>query len=422
MNLTQDYRIIRDLAKQLAEAAASERQAALRREWTMFNDMQRVSPRVLIYPDGDGALREVTQHLPVECSDPDHRALEHWLRLKLFHAEHFHDDAAIEPVYRIQYVGRYTGYTYGLADQVEAWGLRLAGHLPVAQGGTYHMDSVLKDERDLETLTSHQLDYRIDDDKSVQKRDKLREALDGILNVELEVNYSVLVASLVQELVHLRNMEDLYMDLYDHADWIHAILSHMADSKRAMLLRLEQDGRLSLNNRDHYTGSGGLGYTTQLPSAGYAGQVRLKDLWGFADAQEFTDVSAAMFKEFVLPYQTRVLQAYGLVSYGCCERLDKKINLVLSIPGLRRVSVSPWTNLRIAAEAIGRRCILSWKYTPLSVSESLDEETLSRNIREGLSIAGDCNLEIILKDIRTCNGRLENLTRWVDIVQSIVKG
>lgn len=419
--LQPDLNVIRELARQYAEGATSQRQAALKKEWTLFNDLQRTAPRVLIYPDGDGALREITQDMPALCSDPDYRQLERWLRLRLLHLEYFHDDLAMEPVYRLPYTARYTGYTYGLVSQQEAWGLKLFAQQPVEQGGTYHMESSLNSQAEVDTLLAHRLEYIIDDEQSAARQAKMADALAGILDVELEVNYSVLVASLVQELVHLRSMPDLLMDLYDHPDWIHAVLAHMADSKRDLLRRLERAGRLSLNNRDHYTGSGGVGYTAQLPAAGYAGQARLVDLWGFADAQEFTDVSAAMLKKFVLPYQVSVLQEFGLVSYGCCERLDKKFDLVLSIPRLRRVSVSPWTDVRIAAEAIGRTCIFSWKYNPVAVTETLDEEALARSIREILEIAGDCNLEIILKDIRTCSGRIENLTRWIDIVQGIVK-
>jgi hypothetical protein len=421
MEHTQDQRIVRELAKKIVELAGSERQARLKHEWTQFNDLQRVAPRVLIYPDGDGALKEVTQDLPQACSDPEYRALERTLRLKLFHFEHFEDDMPLEAVLRLNYVAYYSGFTYGLLDQKEVWGLPLLHQERVAQGGTYHMQSALKDERDVERLLAHRLEYRVDQEQSTRQQARLSEMLDGLLPVELEVNYSVLVASLVQDLVHLRTLQDLYIDLYDHADWLHAILNHMAEAKCALLGQLERDGWLALNNRDHYTGSGGVGYTTQLPAPGWEGPVRTRDLWGFADAQEFTDVSAGMFKEFVLPYQARVLGAYGLVSYGCCERLDKKWELVRRLPNLRRVSVSPWSNLRIAAGAIGRSAILSWKYTPNAVTERLDEAELARNIREALSVAGDCNLEIILKDIRTCGGRLENLTRWVEVVQGLVK-
>jgi hypothetical protein len=156
--LDQDSCVIRELAKQLWEIAESERHAVLRREWTMFNDLQQVAPRVLIYPDGDGALSEILGDMPLACSDPELRELE----------------------------------------------------------------------------------YIVDEDASARKRDKIAGALDGILSVEMSINYSVLVASLVQDMVHLRSMEDLYIDLYDHPDWLHAILSHMAESKRALLLRLEK--------------------------------------------------------------------------------------------------------------------------------------------------------------------------------------
>ena len=60
----------------------------------------------------------------------------------------------------------------------------------------------------------------------------------------------------------------------------------------------------------------GLGYTSMLPGAGHiVDHVVLKDLWGTGDAQEFTDVSTEMFREFVLPYQVAVLKEFGLACH-----------------------------------------------------------------------------------------------------------
>ena len=78
---------------------------------------------------------------------------------------------------------------------------------------------------------------------------------------------------------------------------------------------------LTLNNENVYIGSGGFGFTDELPQPGFDGRVRLKDLWGSASTQIFVDVSPAMHEEFALQYEARVLNRFGLVTYGCCEPL-----------------------------------------------------------------------------------------------------
>ncbi|MFW9973613.1 MAG: hypothetical protein ACFFDF_25760, partial [Candidatus Odinarchaeota archaeon] len=46
---------------------------------------------------------------------------------------------------------------------------------------------------------------------------------------------------------------------------------------------------------------------------------------------------------------------FGLLSYGCCEPLDQKFDVVIrSFPNLRRISVAPWTNREVAAARLRR--------------------------------------------------------------------
>ena len=148
----------------------------------------------------------------------------------------------------------------------------------------------------------------------------------------------------------------------------------------------------------------------------------MKNLWGTGDAQEFTDVSAEMFKEFVLPYQVEVLQEFGLVCYGCCERMDNKLDDILGIPNLRRISISPWTHIHLAAEKVQRKCIYSRKPNPGFVSEGFEEDSARKDILEVLLHRNDCQIEYILKDIRTCSGNVASLVSWVDMAQSLCKG
>jgi hypothetical protein len=68
-----------------------------------------------------------------------------------------------------------------------------------------------------------------------------------------------------------------------------------------------------------------------------------------------------MVDEFILPYQMQILEKFGLNYYGCCEAMDYKFDIIKKIHNLRKVSVSPFTNVKIAAEKLEDRYIAEWK-------------------------------------------------------------
>jgi hypothetical protein len=145
-------------------------------------------------------------------------------------------------------------------------------------------------------------------------------------------------------LVDIRGLEQMMLDMVDHPDDLHRLMAFLRDGHLAKLEFLEQNDLLSLNNDGTYVGSGGFGWTDELPQADFDGHVRTCDMWGFAESQETVGVSPAMFAEFVFQYQLPILQRFGLNCYGCCEPLDKRWHIVKQVPNLRRVSISPWAD------------------------------------------------------------------------------
>jgi len=49
------------------------------------------------------------------------------------------------------------------------------------------------------------------------------------------------------------------------------------------------------------------------------------------------------------------------------------------------------------------------------ISAYFDEDNIRKDIRNTLDIAGDCNLEIIMKDVSTVGNDPQRITRWVQI-------
>jgi len=208
-------------------------------------------------------------------------------------------------------------------------------------------------------------------------------------------------------------------DIYDYPDQLHQLMGILRDGTLAKLDFLEENGLLSLNNDRTYVGSGGFGYTRELPQKDFDGKtIRTRDMWGFCESQETTTFSPEMFAEFIFPYQLPILERFGLNCYGCCEPLDKRWYVVKNAPRLRRVSVSPWANLADLADKLGERYIYSMKPHPGDLAvPSLNEECIRTGLRKALQITRNCRVEIIMKDNHTIANNPQNVIRWCQIAR-----
>ena len=150
--------------------------------------------------------------------------------------------------------------------------------------------------------------------------------------------------------------------------------------------------------------------------------VSTKRLWGFLAAQETTTFSPAHFEEFMLEFQLPILERFGLIAYGCCEDLTRKIALLRRIRNLRRVAVSPIANLKACAEQIGGDYILSYRPDPSATFVTgLDEESVRRRLKEDFHIlrANGCKFDVTMKDVETIASRPDDMVRWVRIVREM---
>lgn len=209
------------------------------------------------------------------------------------------------------------------------------------------------------------------------------------------------------------------MDMYDSPQGIHDLMTFLRDGTLAKLDFLEKEGLLALNTGGSYVGSGGFGWTDQLPAEGFReDHVRMADMWGFGESQETVGVSPEMFAEHILPYQIDVLQNFGMNCYGCCEPIDPRWEYVKTIPRLRRVSSSPWANRRTMADQLGTDYILSVKPSPTPLAgKNIDEEAVRKEIRDTLEATKGCYVELIMKDNHTLGGNPANASRWVEIAR-----
>ena len=129
-----------------------------------------------------------------------------------------------------------------------------------------------------------------------------------------------------------------------------------------------------------------------------------------------------MHEEFALTYERPFLERFGLANYGCCEPLDRKLDAVLKIRNLRRVSISPWANIDRSAERLADRCVFSWKPNPAIVAGTAwRPERVRAVLRDFCERTRGCVTDIIMKDTHTCNREPRRLHEWVAIAMETAR-
>ena len=213
----------------------------------------------------------------------------------------------------------------------------------------------------------------------------------------------------------------MLMLFYDDPELVHAVNKKIAEGYRTKLKFLGDNEFLYLNNDRTYIGSGGLGYSDEMPAPDFDGAVRPIDMWSFSESQETSSVSPEMFEEFIFKYQLPIIKKFALSCYGCCEPLDKRWEIIKKIPNLRRVSVSHWVDNRKMSEYLQDKYVYSMKPTPadLAVPE-IDVDHISEKMIEELVITKGCVVEIIMKDNHTLGKNPQNLIDWTRIVREAI--
>ena len=402
-----DRTILRDLARRVREIAARPEMTERRRRWVEHNSLRSTSPLMLVFPEG--AWEELLPPSALACREAAARGIETQLRQRIYTCEHFQDDSVIEAEW---VVGAEVGNT--------GWGLEPVTHPSSEKRGAFRIEPVLKDHADLHKLRTPNLVY---DAAGHQRRLEAAQDLFGdILDVK-RAGVKHISYHLWSQYLYLRGETQFLVDLVDAPEFIHEAMSFFTEGHRRLLQQMIELNLLSLNNDNTYHSSGGNGYTDQLPAPGFDPQrVRPGDLWASAESQELAPVSPRMHREFALRYENQLLEPFGLTGYGCCEDLSRKLEDVLAIPHIRRISVSPFADVEACAQKMQGRAIFSWKPKPSHLVGSFDPAAIREYIRRTLQAArqNGCVLEMILKDTHTVEHHAERFDRWTQIGRELI--
>ena len=248
--------------------------------------------------------------------------------------------------------------------------------------------------------------------------EKLAEAIGDIIPVKLMGRYGHIDPW--DTISELRGVTNLLMDLAVEPEFSHQLAQKMYECQESRLIQMEEQDLFEINLYNlHCTTA----LCSDLGKDYDGGKVLRKHVWGRGVAQILGSVSKEMHEEFEIEYMKKVMSHFGLCYYGCCEPLDKKIDIVEKIPNLRKISITPWADVDVAAEAIGKKYVLANKPNPSAVALKLDEDALRKEIGRTLAAVkrNGCSCDIVLKDISTAGGSIDNLIRWEQIVMEMVK-
>ncbi|MFW5802971.1 MAG: hypothetical protein ACOCWJ_03545 [Verrucomicrobiota bacterium] len=409
----KELAIVRDLAKHVRELAFSDINQERKRLWTRHNDLQSERPMVLA--EMSGVMDELGREpeLQCRCEHDLARSLESELRAAAYRFEKVKDDGVI-PEY----------LTVNWRVNLGNYGIKIPRHRGDNDGklGSYVWEAPLKElPADLEKLTPRK--PTVDREGTLRQKQQVEAVLDGILPVQIRGAFWW-TQGLTWSAINLIGLEQLMLYMFDQPEGLHALMKFLMDDHIAVAEWAEKEGLLSLNNEADYIGSGGIGYTNDLPQPDYDpnGPVRLKDLWGLSESQETVGVGPDQFEEFIFTYQQPLAERFGLCYYGCCEPVHTRWHVIERLANLRKVSISPWCDEEKMAAALGNRYGYCRKPNPAGISTpAWDEQAIRKDLRRTLEVAGNCNLEFAMKDVHTLADEPSRLGRWVELARQEIE-
>lgn len=401
--IASDRAILRDLAERYMEVCSDPVQAERRDLWRRHNALEQTRP--LIYTRAF-AWSEMPESANL-CEDPFFQPYEGFFRRQLFW-DRCKDDSVFEPWVSVHA----TPACYG-------WGLSGGRHVSDEPRGSWKVDYPIKDLDDIEKL---QVPWHgINEEHTAENVARLSDLIGDIITVNVDRSpvYQGWSGDISTDLGYLRGIEHFMLDMLDNPEWLHRLCKFMSDGVLKTHDEAESAGDWGLSAHENQA----MPYAEELedPAANVNGVSRNR-LWVYMAAQEMTAISPAMHEEFVLRYQLPIMKPFGLVAYGCCEDLTHKIDMLRQVPNLRRIAVSPFSDVARCAAQIGTDYVISYRPSPADmVSYGLDRDRIRSILKRDLEACRECHVDITLKDVETVEHDPERVRNWVTLTREVIE-
>ena len=398
-----DIDILKSLAREYAEIAALPVQSEKKRLWLKLNTINMERPMLLIDQipwnemDVDGSLNCVV-------GDEYWRQVERELRRTIYKWRHMPADMVVDP---------YVCLPRPISNS--GWGISIAkdGYIiqeADATASSSHYINQFEEMEDVEKIKMPVI--TLDEAREQEIIQQAHQIFDGTIDFRMTGN--VLHLGVWDTISQWMGVENCYIELMDRPELIHGIMEKLT---QGLISMIEQMNRLQLFDINSHMCHCSQTYLPDMPKDG---DLALSgNAWAFGLAQLFTAVSPEITAEFELPYMKRVFPYFGAIYYGCCDRLDDRMDVIEKLPKIRKLSCSPWSHREPFAEKMPAYCVMSNKPNPAYLATGeLNEDAIRKDVRRTIAAARAHNrsLELILKDISTVNHNPACLWRWQDIV------
>ncbi len=405
MTLTnKEIDILQGLAKTYMEIASLPTQNEKKELWLSLNRGQMQRPMIMIDQipwhemDVDGSLVN-------QISNPYWRNVETQLRQTIYKWTHMPADMVVPPYILLPRLTNSTGYGIDVEEEklVGDASNDVVGHKFFNQFET--MESVERIKTPIITV-----------DRKCEEliRQQAEVIFNGIAPIKMQG--TTVHLGIWDWITQWMGVENCYIELMDRPELMHAIMDRITN---ATIESIEQMNREKIfdvySNICHCSHT----FSDDLPNASCdMDNPTSKDVWAFGLAQLFSSVSPDITAEFEVPYMKKLFPYFGAIYYGCCDRLDDRMDIITQMPNIRKISCSPWSNREVFASKLPKGYVMSNKPTPaLLAVDSMNYDEVRADIRRTMKAAKDnnVNLELILKDISTARYEPQRLWEWSKI-------
>ena len=407
MSLSKEERgLLRALAERYMEHALSAQNNENRRLWRSLNDGVMLKPMVAI---DQMPWNELNDDGSLSCAvtDPYFRRIEWNLRSEIYKWERLPADMVLNPYVLLPRPIANTGY--GIRNEYEATARTDAGGVV-----SKRYVNQFKEPEDVEKIKTPRIS--IDRESEARLFDEAKEIFDGVAPVK--PGGVVLHLGFWDWIAQWMGVENCYIELMDRPEMMHAIMERLT---AATIDEIEQINALGLYDVNCNMCHCSYTFSDALPSEDCDREnPTSRDGWGFGMAQLFTSVSPQITAEFEVPYMQRIFKHFGAIYYGCCDRLDDRLDIIDRMPNIRKISCSPWSDREAFAANLPKKYIMSNKPSPAFLAEtSFDEDTVRADLRRTIAAAKNhgLRLELLLKDISTVKHDPSRLSRWSEIAK-----
>jgi len=190
--------------------------------------------------------------------------------------------------------------------------------------------------------------------------------------------------------VHLRGLVELWKDTVRNPDLVHKLLTLITESR----IRWEKE------------------------KAKFLG-VKTERGFLYNDEVDAKFISPKIYQVFAHPYEKKLANFYpkGIFYFHSCGDITPFLSTIATIPGLRRLHISPATDFNTAVIKFGRNLVFQKRMHPVNDLLLCNDKDMELKIKEVLNIGRKNAIELDPGPILDIS--IDKIKKWINIARKI---